>query len=172
MKGIAFAALFMALAVALVAGDAIAQQTQRPADRPTMRQELNQLDRELSQRFGQTDIKYIPSNQQLNIADQHPVIIDVGSQGHYLNKHLKGAVNVPAMELERLVPVIVPDKETPLLIYNSDPQKGSGILSAEALARLGYKKIQVYGGDVETTKLPLDGMSFRQQQQQQPREER
>lgn len=71
------------------------------------------------------------------------VLVDVREADEYASGHIKGAVNVPLSDMERISSVVV-DRTVPLFLYCA-----SGVRSAraeKALKQMGYTNIRNIGG--------------------------
>ncbi|MDO4905941.1 MAG: rhodanese-like domain-containing protein [Lautropia sp.] len=49
--------------------------------------------------------------------ERHPIWIDVRTPREYADGHLPGAVNLPLNELASKIEALVPDKDTPVMLY-------------------------------------------------------
>ena len=66
----------------------------------------------------------------------------------YADAHLPGAINIPPGQVDRLAPQLIPDQDSPVVVYCS-----GSCSSAEAVARrleaVGYTNVAVYPGGKE-----------------------
>jgi len=65
---------------------------------------------------------------------------------HYLDAHLPGAVHLPHDKVAEIAAEALPDKEAEIVVYCASPSCKNSHLAAEALQKLGYSQIRVYGG--------------------------
>ena len=85
---------------------------------------------------------------QLARMKPHPLIIDIREEREYRLGHIEGAVHVSPNTLESRVLEIAPELDAPIVIYCAT---GSACASAaEALRRLGYKKIFSLKGGLQS----------------------
>ena len=75
------------------------------------------------------------------------VVIDVCEPGEYAAGHINGARNVPLSQLEALLPNVVKNKATPVILVCQ-----AGVRSGRALAvarKLGYENAQSLAGGLK-----------------------
>lgn len=68
-----------------------------------------------------------------------PVVIDVRTDQEWQTGHLEGAILIPHDRIEEKIEKVVPDKNTPLILYCRSGKRT--VIAADALGKLGYKKI-------------------------------
>ena len=82
------------------------------------------------------------------------VIVDVREAAHFEREHIKGALSIPASDIDEERPAALPDLKQPLYLYCTN-----GICSkiaAERLAEMGYENVSEMGavgdwkGEMET----------------------
>ena len=76
------------------------------------------------------------------------VVVEAWGAGYYADAHLPGAINIPAGQVDRLAPALLPAREATVVVYCS-----GSCSSAESVARrleeLGYRDVAVYEGGKE-----------------------
>jgi rhodanese-related sulfurtransferase len=78
-------------------------------------------------------------------ASKHPfAVIDVRSRVEFEEGHLPGALLVPVVQTERLLPRTVKDKSTELIFYCNGPKCGKSAEAARTSLALGYRKVLDY----------------------------
>jgi rhodanese-related sulfurtransferase len=85
--------------------------------------------------------------RRLDEADRMVLVEALGS-GYFADAHLPGAINIPADQVERLAPLLLPDLDHEVVVYCSGTCQMSEI-AAERLEMLGYRRVLVYGGGKE-----------------------
>jgi rhodanese-related sulfurtransferase len=74
-------------------------------------------------------------------------LVEVLPEQHFRQAHLPGAVSVPFDdEFDIHVQYVVPDKNTPVIVYCADDKCDLSPKAAEHLDRLGYNKVFDYSG--------------------------
>jgi len=76
------------------------------------------------------------------------VLADVRLPFEYDAWHLEGAVNLPYPELEKRAPELLPDLETPVLVYCTTGKRSS--MAKDGLEHMGYKNVYYMGGIKKT----------------------
>jgi rhodanese-related sulfurtransferase len=76
------------------------------------------------------------------------ILLEALGAAYYADAHLPGAVNMPPDQVDALAPLVVPDRDAPIVVYCSGTCRNSEI-AAERLAQLGYGKVRVYLGGKE-----------------------
>jgi rhodanese-related sulfurtransferase len=79
---------------------------------------------------------------------QSPVLVEALGAAYYSDAHLPGAVNIPPGHVDRLAPVLLPDRHAPIVVYCT----GTGASSNAVAVRLeqrGYVAVAVYRGGKE-----------------------
>jgi rhodanese-related sulfurtransferase len=71
-------------------------------------------------------------------------IVDARPAYPYGKRHIPGALNLIVEEAEVEAEVLLPVRLAPIVIYSTDAGCWRGAALAEALARLGYSRIQLY----------------------------
>ena len=76
------------------------------------------------------------------------VVVEALGAAYYADAHLPGAINIPAGQVDRLAPALLPTRETTVVVYCS-----GSCSNAESVARrleeLGYSNVAVYEGGKE-----------------------
>lgn len=75
-------------------------------------------------------------------------LVEALGPGYFADAHLPGAVNMPPDQVDRLAPRLLPDRDTPIVVYCSGTCHNSEI-TARRLAELGYNDVRVYRGGKE-----------------------
>ena len=77
----------------------------------------------------------------------HARLVEVLPEFDYREAHLPGAVNVPFDDEFGLhVQYVIPDKNTPVIVYCADSNCELSPKAAEQLDKLGYNKVFEYRG--------------------------
>ena len=77
-----------------------------------------------------------------------PVLVEALGPAYYDDAHLPGALNMPPDQVDRLAPVLLPDKDARVVVYCSGTCHNSEI-AARRLEELGYRDVLVYLGGKE-----------------------
>lgn len=78
-------------------------------------------------------------------AGQHFVLIDTREESEWQAGHIPGAVHIGKGVIERDIERIVPDPETPVVLYCGGGYRS--VLAADALEQMGYSNVEsVIGG--------------------------
>jgi rhodanese-related sulfurtransferase len=77
-----------------------------------------------------------------------PALVEALGAAFYADAHLPGAVNIPPGHEDRLAAVVLPDRETPVVVYGTGSCSSAGSV-ARQLERLGYRDVAVYAGGKE-----------------------
>jgi rhodanese-related sulfurtransferase len=72
------------------------------------------------------------------------IILDVRTESEFNEKHIEGAVLIPVNYIEALAPVLIPDKDSTLLVYCRAGSRSA--TAAAALAEMGYSRVYDAGG--------------------------
>jgi rhodanese-related sulfurtransferase len=77
-----------------------------------------------------------------------PVLVEALGAAFYGDAHLPGAINIPPAQVDRLAEQLIPDRDSPVVVYCS-----GSCSSAEAVAgrleAVGYTDVAVYVGGKE-----------------------
>lgn len=90
-----------------------------------------------------------------------PIWIDVRTPKEFNSGHLEGAQNVPLEQIAGQIASVVPNKDTPVMLYCRSGRRSE--LARKQLLQLGYTHVENKGGYTDLLKQ-------QQQQQQQPQE--
>lgn len=74
-----------------------------------------------------------------------PALVEASGAGFYDDAHLPGALNIPAGQVDRLAPLLLPDPTAPVVVYCSGACSSSDAV-ARRLEELGYGAVSVYAG--------------------------
>jgi rhodanese-related sulfurtransferase len=88
------------------------------------------------------------------------VLVDALSLISYAASHLPGAVHIPPDLVDERAPRRIPDLDTEVVVYCSNPDCESSVAVAARLVELGYTNVRHYpGGKREWIEagLPLEG---------------
>jgi len=77
-----------------------------------------------------------------------PVLIEALGAAYYADAHLPGALNIPADQVDRLAPDLLPDLRADIVVYCSGTCASSAI-AADRLTALGYERVRVFAGGKE-----------------------
>jgi rhodanese-related sulfurtransferase len=75
-------------------------------------------------------------------------LIEALGPAYFADAHLPGALNMPPDQVDRLAPKLVPDFDSPVIVYCSGTCHNSEN-AARRLEELGYRNVQVYSGGKE-----------------------
>ena len=84
---------------------------------------------------------------RLNL-DCPPLLVEALGSDYWADAHLPGALNIPADQVDRLAPRLLPDLDAEIVIYCSTTCQNSDI-AARRLVELGYRNVLVYDGGKE-----------------------
>ncbi|GAA5531587.1 MULTISPECIES: rhodanese-like domain-containing protein [Herpetosiphon] len=99
---------------------------------------------------------------RLQTADPPLILVEALPLMHYQAAHLPGAVNIPADQIVRLAPMLLPDKAAVIAVYCSNHACGTAQHVATRLVQLGYRQVFHYQGGKQAWMLaghPLEGQS-------------
>jgi rhodanese-related sulfurtransferase len=86
---------------------------------------------------------------QRRLSDGEPVVlVEALGAAYFADAHLPGAINIPADQVDRLAPTLLPDPEAEIVVYCSGTCSNSEMAAAR-LAELGYRRVGVYLGGKE-----------------------
>jgi rhodanese-related sulfurtransferase len=72
------------------------------------------------------------------------LLLEALPEKYFREKHLPGALNMPHDGVERLAPVLAPDRNAEIVVYCASAScKNSGIAAAR-LQALGYRRVHTY----------------------------
>jgi rhodanese-related sulfurtransferase len=77
-----------------------------------------------------------------------PALVEALGPAYFADAHLPGAVNIPPAHVDRLAPLLLPDRERAVVVYCSGAGESSRIVARHLLA-LGYPQVRVYGAGKE-----------------------
>lgn len=77
------------------------------------------------------------------------LLLDALPPSYFEVEHLPGAHNLPLDQVDRLAPILVPDRATMVVTYCSGPTCPNSKLAADHLERNGYTNVHVYEGGKE-----------------------
>lgn len=92
-------------------------------------------------------------------SDRRVVLLEALPAHYFLDGHLPGAKHLPHVRVGALVPAIVPDKKTPIIVYCASATCNNSHIAALKLEALGYTDVSVYSGgkqDWTDAGLPLE----------------
>lgn len=87
------------------------------------------------------------------------VLVDALAPISYARSHLPGAINLTPEWVDERAPRRIPDRETPIVVYCSNPTCETSVEVAQRLLELGYVDVRHYpGGKQEWVEagLPLE----------------
>lgn len=77
-----------------------------------------------------------------------PVLVEALGVGFHADAHLPGAINIPPNHVDRLAPVLLPDRDAEIIVYCTRSGTSSDAV-ARRLEELGYGTVAVYQGGKE-----------------------
>ena len=75
-------------------------------------------------------------------------VVEALGAGYYDDAHLPGAINLPAGQVDRLAPVLLPVRGAQVVVYCSGTCSSAEVV-ADRLEVLGYSDVAVYAGGKE-----------------------
>lgn len=89
----------------------------------------------------------IPQARQLLMEDHRATLVDTRGPREYRKGTLPGAVSIPEAEMDRRAPVLLRNREAPVLVFCRTG--ACSWRSAQRLAELGYTQVYDVGGYLE-----------------------
>lgn len=86
-------------------------------------------------------------------------LVDVLSNDHYQDEHIKGALSLPLDQIDKNAQNLF-KKDDLIVVYCASFECQASTMSAEKLAAMGYKNVLDYKGGIKDYKeagLPLEG---------------
>jgi rhodanese-related sulfurtransferase len=80
----------------------------------------------------------------------HGVVIDVGARSAYAHEHILGAINIPENQIAALAPVVLPDRQTPIVTYCGSTECTASMSAAQQLKSLGYAEVYDFWGGLKS----------------------
>ena len=95
-----------------------------------------------------TDVAPIDRDELRRLLDSGAdlVLVDALSPMAYAHSHLPGAVNITPDWVDGRAQRRIPDLETEVIVYCSDPECTASVRVAEQLLALGYRNVRHYAG--------------------------
>ena len=93
-------------------------------------------------------------------AGEEFALVDALSLISYAASHLPGAIHIPPEQVDDRAPRRIPDLDTEVVVYCSNPDCESSVAVAERLLELGYTNVRHFAGgkrDWIEAGLPLEG---------------
>jgi rhodanese-related sulfurtransferase len=87
-----------------------------------------------------------------------PILVEALGAAYYDDAHLPGAVNIPPGQVDRLAPVLIPDRRSRIVVYCGGGFDSS-LIAGRRLLQLGYADVRIYEGGKEDwveNGLPVD----------------
>ena len=81
-------------------------------------------------------------------AAEPTVVVEALGAAYYADAHLPGAINIPAGQVDRLAPALLPARDATVVVYCSGSSRSADSV-ARRLEELGYSKVAVYAGGKE-----------------------
>jgi len=106
----------------------------------------------MASKFEEVDYRRV-----LELLKQGGVIIDVRERGSYAKEHIKGAINIPASEIEKRVGEIPVDR--PVIVYCTNYSCTASLVAARKLTELGRENVYRFVGGLlewKTAGLPTE----------------
>lgn len=91
------------------------------------------------------------------------VLVDALAPISYAASHLPGAINIPPSTVDELAERQIPDRDTEVVVYCSNPNCASSVEVTTRLIELGYRNVRHYSGgkrDWGEAGLPFEGGRF------------
>lgn len=77
-----------------------------------------------------------------------PVLVEALGAAFYGDAHLPGAINIPPGQVDRLARQLIPDRNSPVVVYCSGSCSSADTV-AHRLEAVGYTDVAVYAGGKE-----------------------
>lgn len=87
--------------------------------------------------------KTINQNELMNFLTDDVCILDVRTEKEFESIHLKNSINVPLNVLQNDISVIVPDKNTKILVYCLTGERTGAAI--QKLNNMGYNNLFIWG---------------------------
>ena len=81
-------------------------------------------------------------------AAEPTVVVEALGAAYYADAHIPGAINIPAGQVDRLVPTLLPLRDVAVVVYCSGSCSSADSV-ARRLEELGYVNVAVYAGGKE-----------------------
>ena len=81
-------------------------------------------------------------------AGEPTLLVEALGAAYYADAHLPGAVNIPAGQVDRLAPRLLPNREARVVVYCSGSSTSAQSVACR-LEELGYTNVAVYEGGKE-----------------------
>ncbi len=104
-----------------------------------------------------TDFEEIDYKKTLDLLKNGAVIVDVREPKSYAKEHIKGAINIPASEIEKRLSELPSDR--PVIVYCSSYSCTASLVAAKKLIELGRGNIYRFVGGLlewKTAGLPTE----------------
>jgi rhodanese-related sulfurtransferase len=75
-----------------------------------------------------------------------PLLLEALPPKYYLDGHLPGAIHFPHDRARALAGLLVPDRETKIVVYCASASCQNSHAAASMLALLGYENVSVFAG--------------------------
>lgn len=75
------------------------------------------------------------------------VLLDVREQDEFESGHIEGAILIPYTEIEEKAKLLIPEKESLILVYCRSGRRSK--IASLSLAGLGYKNVKEFGGIID-----------------------
>jgi len=79
-------------------------------------------------------------------ANPNTVLLEALPEKYYQDWHLPGALHMPHDAVDALAPVLVPNKNTEIVVYCASNTCQNSHIAAKLLAQRGYGNVAVYAG--------------------------
>ena len=89
----------------------------------------------------------IPQARQLLMEDRRAILVDTRSPAEFKQGTLPGSVSIPEADIDRWAPVLLPRRDTPVLVFCRTG--ACGWRSCQRLVELGYTQVYDAGGYLE-----------------------
>ena len=76
-------------------------------------------------------------------------LVDALPESYYAQQHLPGALNLVADDVDTQAPRLLPDKDTALVTYCSNPACANSGQVATKLEKLGYTNVRKYADGIQ-----------------------
>jgi rhodanese-related sulfurtransferase len=95
-------------------------------------------------------VQVITRNEVQSLIEADSVtLVDALGGDYYGQQHLPGAVPLVEADVDRLAPVVLPDKDAAIVTYCSNTTCPNSGRVAERLVRLGYTNVRKYEAGIQ-----------------------
>jgi rhodanese-related sulfurtransferase len=79
-------------------------------------------------------------------AGKNLVVVEALPEEYYRSGHIPGAAHLPLENVDRRAATVIPDRQSPVVVYCASETCENSYIAAKRLAELGYENVSVYPG--------------------------